>query len=42
MSLEESRFYSWAGRPIADIIAYPSDEQRILVDIQQVAQEYES
>ena len=42
MTLEESQFYSWAGRPIADIIAHLGAEQRIRVEIQQVAQEYES
>ena len=42
MTLEESQFYSWAGRPIADIIAQLGAEQRIRVDIKQVAQEYES
>ena len=42
MSLEEGLFYSWAGRPIADIIAHLGSEQRIRVNIQQVAKEYES
>lgn len=41
ISLEESRFYAWAGRPIADILGQLSSEQRVSVDIQQVAQEYE-
>jgi beta-phosphoglucomutase-like phosphatase (HAD superfamily) len=41
LHLEESRFYSWAGRPIADIIGQLSAEQRVSVDTQQVTQEYE-
>ena len=42
ISLEESRFYSWAGRPVVDIIAHLCAEQRIRVNTRQVEQEYEN